>query len=316
MRVATLLFAVSLAWHAWVGVRDILMDYVKPDGAAPDAAGVHRAAACRATSAGRSRSCGDERGHSRCAGSTRSWSARAARACARRWSSRAPTSRWRCSPRCSRRARTRWRRRAGIAAPLANSTEDNWHWHMYDTVKGSDYLGDQDAIEYMCRRANEVVVELEHMGMPFDRLENGKIYQRPFGGHTQDYGSAEDGDARLRRGRPHRARHAAHAVPAERARQHPVLRRMDGARPDPRPAGRRRGRRHRARDGDRRGLRSSRPRRRCSPPAARGACSSARPTPSSTPATASAWRRAPASRCEDMEFYQFHPDRRVRRRAC
>jgi succinate dehydrogenase flavoprotein subunit len=79
----------------------------------------------------------------------------------------------------------------GIAAPLANSTEDNWHWHMYDTVKGSDYLGDQDAIEYMCRRASEVVVELEHMGMPFDRLENGKIYQRPFGGHTQDYGSAK-----------------------------------------------------------------------------------------------------------------------------
>ncbi|TAK87213.1 MAG: succinate dehydrogenase flavoprotein subunit [Betaproteobacteria bacterium] len=79
----------------------------------------------------------------------------------------------------------------GIAAPLANSTEDNWHWHMYDTVKGSDYLGDQDAIEYMCRRAVEVVVELEHMGMPFDRLENGKIYQRPFGGHTQSYGSAK-----------------------------------------------------------------------------------------------------------------------------
>jgi succinate dehydrogenase / fumarate reductase flavoprotein subunit len=79
----------------------------------------------------------------------------------------------------------------GIAAPLANSTEDNWHWHMYDTVKGADYLGDQDAIEYMCRRAVEVVVELEHLGMPFDRLENGKIYQRPFGGHTQEYGSAK-----------------------------------------------------------------------------------------------------------------------------
>jgi len=79
----------------------------------------------------------------------------------------------------------------GVAAPLANSAEDNWHWHMYDTVKGSDYLGDQDAIEYMCRRAVEVVVELEHMGMPFDRLENGKIYQRPFGGHTQEYGSAK-----------------------------------------------------------------------------------------------------------------------------
>src|SRR5574339_439567 len=79
----------------------------------------------------------------------------------------------------------------GIAAPLANSGEDNWHWHMYDTVKGSDYLGDQDAIEYMCRRAIEVVVELEHMGMPFDRLDNGRIYQRPFGGHTQAYGSAK-----------------------------------------------------------------------------------------------------------------------------
>jgi len=76
----------------------------------------------------------------------------------------------------------------GIAAPLANAAEDNWHWHMYDTVKGSDYLGDQDAIEYMCRRAVEAVVELEHMGMPFDRLESGKIYQRPFGGHTQNYG--------------------------------------------------------------------------------------------------------------------------------
>jgi len=79
----------------------------------------------------------------------------------------------------------------GIAAPLGNSSEDSWHWHMYDTVKGSDYLGDQDAIEYMCRRANEVVIELEHMGMPFDRLENGRIYQRPFGGHTQDYGSSK-----------------------------------------------------------------------------------------------------------------------------
>ncbi len=78
----------------------------------------------------------------------------------------------------------------GVAASLGNSTEDHWHWHMYDTVKGSDYLGDQDAIEYMCRRANEVVVELEHYGMPFDRLPNGKIYQRPFGGHSQNYGQS------------------------------------------------------------------------------------------------------------------------------
>jgi len=76
----------------------------------------------------------------------------------------------------------------GVSASLGNEEEDNWHWHMYDTVKGSDYLGDQDAIEFMCRKANEVVIELEHFGMPFDRLENGKIYQRPFGGHTSNYG--------------------------------------------------------------------------------------------------------------------------------
>jgi succinate dehydrogenase / fumarate reductase flavoprotein subunit len=76
----------------------------------------------------------------------------------------------------------------GIAASLGNIKEDNWHWHMYDTVKGSDYLGDQDAIEFMCRAAPEVVYELEHFGMPFDRTDSGKIYQRPFGGHMQDYG--------------------------------------------------------------------------------------------------------------------------------
>jgi succinate dehydrogenase / fumarate reductase, flavoprotein subunit len=79
----------------------------------------------------------------------------------------------------------------GIAAPLGNSTEDSWQWHMYDTVKGAGFLGDQDAIEFMCRRAVEAVVELEHMGMPFDRLENGRIYQRPFGGHTQNFGSTK-----------------------------------------------------------------------------------------------------------------------------
>jgi len=76
----------------------------------------------------------------------------------------------------------------GIAASLGNVKEDNWHWHMYDTVKGSDYLGDQDAIEFMCRASSEVVYELEHFGMPFDRLDSGKIYQRPFGGHMQEYG--------------------------------------------------------------------------------------------------------------------------------
>jgi succinate dehydrogenase / fumarate reductase, flavoprotein subunit len=76
----------------------------------------------------------------------------------------------------------------GVAAALGNVEEDHWHWHMYDTVKGSDYLGDQDAIEFMCRKANEAVYELEHFGMPFDRMPNGKIYQRPFGGQTRNYG--------------------------------------------------------------------------------------------------------------------------------
>ena len=76
----------------------------------------------------------------------------------------------------------------GITAALANVSDDNWHWHMYDTVKGSDYLGDQDAIEYMCRNAPTAVYELEHMGLPFSRLDNGKIYQRPFGGQSQNYG--------------------------------------------------------------------------------------------------------------------------------
>ncbi|GAC1390385.1 MAG: succinate dehydrogenase flavoprotein subunit [Variovorax sp.] len=76
----------------------------------------------------------------------------------------------------------------GIGASLGNMSEDNWHYHFYDTVKGSDWLGDQDAIEYMCRKAPEVVYDLEHMGMPFDRNPDGTIYQRPFGGHTANYG--------------------------------------------------------------------------------------------------------------------------------
>ncbi|WP_201593862.1 succinate dehydrogenase flavoprotein subunit [Psychrobacter fulvigenes] len=76
----------------------------------------------------------------------------------------------------------------GIGASLGNMSNDNWHFHFYDTVKGSDWLGDQDAIEYMCREAPKVVYELEHMGMPFDRNEDGTIYQRPFGGHTSNYG--------------------------------------------------------------------------------------------------------------------------------
>jgi succinate dehydrogenase / fumarate reductase flavoprotein subunit len=78
----------------------------------------------------------------------------------------------------------------GIGAALGNMGEDDWRWHMYDTVKGSDWLGDQDAIEYMCREAIPAVYELEHFGVPFSRTEDGRIYQRPFGGHMTEYGKA------------------------------------------------------------------------------------------------------------------------------
>ncbi|WP_341764616.1 succinate dehydrogenase flavoprotein subunit [Candidatus Tisiphia endosymbiont of Beris chalybata] len=79
----------------------------------------------------------------------------------------------------------------GISAALGNMGEDNWRWHMYDTVKGSDWLGDQDAIEYMCKHAVASVLELEHYGVPFSRTEEGKIYQRPFGGMTTNYGKGK-----------------------------------------------------------------------------------------------------------------------------
>ena len=76
----------------------------------------------------------------------------------------------------------------GISAALGNLGEDDWRWHMYDTVKGADWLGDQDAIEYLCKNSPEAVYELEHFGVPFSRTEDGKIYQRPFGGMTTQYG--------------------------------------------------------------------------------------------------------------------------------
>src|ERR1700757_1691444 len=79
----------------------------------------------------------------------------------------------------------------GVSAALGNVGPDDWRWHMYDTVKGSDWLGDQDAIEYMCRNAIPAVIELEHFGVPFSRTEDGRIYQRPFGGHMMEYGEGD-----------------------------------------------------------------------------------------------------------------------------
>ncbi|MCW8879310.1 MAG: succinate dehydrogenase flavoprotein subunit [Kangiellaceae bacterium] len=79
----------------------------------------------------------------------------------------------------------------GITVALGNSHDDDWRWHMFDTVKGSDYIGDQDAIEYMCQNGPDAILELDHMGLPFSRLENGKIYQRPFGGQSKEFGGEQ-----------------------------------------------------------------------------------------------------------------------------
>ncbi len=79
----------------------------------------------------------------------------------------------------------------GITVALGNSHEDNWEWHMYDTVKGSDYIGDQDAIEYMCKTGPEAIIEMENMGLPFSRFDNGKVYQRPFGGQSKNFGGEQ-----------------------------------------------------------------------------------------------------------------------------
>ncbi|MBL4817282.1 MAG: FAD-binding protein, partial [Shewanella sp.] len=79
----------------------------------------------------------------------------------------------------------------GITVALGNAHEDHWEQHMYDTVKGSDFIGDQEAIEFMCEKGPEAVIELEHMGLPFSRFENGKIYQRPFGGQSRNFGGEQ-----------------------------------------------------------------------------------------------------------------------------
>ena len=104
----------------------------------------------------------------------------------------------------------------GVGASLGNMSEDNWHYHFYDTVKGGDWLGDQDAIEFMCQEAPKVVYELEHFGMPFDRDADGQLWRKTRA-------------TRLRRCRPHGARHAAYAVSTKRQGPYHLLCRMDGA---------------------------------------------------------------------------------------
>ena len=232
-KLASFLFMVALLYHAWIGVRDILMDYIKPAGMRLAARGASPSSCSSPTSAGRCRSLWG-RDRRRMTLPVRKFDAivvgaggagmRASLQLAEAGLSVAVLSK--VFPTRSHTVAAQ----GGIGAALGNMSEDSWLWHMYDTIKGSDWLGDQDAIEYMCRMAPQVVYELEHFGMPFDRNADGTIYQRPFGGHSANFGE-KAGAARLRRRRPHRARAAAHALPAQRPRAHAVLRRVDGARP-------------------------------------------------------------------------------------
>ena len=125
---------------------------------------------------------------SRTTPSTWWWSAPAAPACAPRSAAREAGLRTACITKVFPTRSHTVAAQGGIAASLGNMGPDDWRWHMYDTVKGSDWLGDQDAIEYLCRNAPDAVYELEHWGVPFSRTEDGKIYQRPFGGMTTDFG--------------------------------------------------------------------------------------------------------------------------------
>ena len=111
----------------------------------------------------------------------------------------------------------------GIGASLGNMQEDNWHYHFYDTVKGSDWLGDQDAIEFMTREAPQVVYELEHLGMPFDRNADGTIYQRPFGGHSANYGEKAVPRACAAADRTGHARPSSHALSKQRENGYTIL---------------------------------------------------------------------------------------------
>ncbi len=194
----------------------------------------------------------------------------------------------------------------GIAASLGNMGPDHWQWHLYDTVKGSDWLGDTDAMEYLAREAPKAVYELEHYGVPFSRTEDGRIYQRPFGGHTTEFG--EGPPVQRTCAAADRTGHAIlHTLYGQSLKHNAefyieyfatdLIMAEDGVLP-----GRARleaRRRHPAplqRQDDGAGDRRLRPRVSSRPP---------RPIPA--PATARAWSPARACRLQDMEFVQFHP---------
>jgi succinate dehydrogenase / fumarate reductase flavoprotein subunit len=180
----------------------------------------------------------------------------------------------------------------GIGASLGNMSEDNWHYHFYDTIKGSDWLGDQDAIEFMCREAPNAVYELEHMGMPFDRNADGTIYQRPFGGHTANYGEKPVQRACAAADRTgHALLHTLYQQNVAAKTQFFVeWMALDLIRDA---------------EGDVLGVTALEMEtgdvyilERCSPRAVQAGSSQHRPTRSSTPVTASAWQRVRASHCK------------------
>jgi succinate dehydrogenase / fumarate reductase, flavoprotein subunit len=181
---------------------------------------------------------------------------------------------------------------------------DSWQWHMYDTVKGSDWLGDTDAMEYLAREAPKAVYELDHYGVPFSRTEEGKIYQRPFGGHTTEYG--EGPPVQRTCAAADRTGHAIlHTLYGQSLKNNAEffieyfaldLIITDGAAP-----AWWRGSWMTARS------MCSTPRWWCWRRAAMAAPISARPPPIPAPATAAGWWRARACRLQDMEFVQFHP---------
>ncbi len=182
----------------------------------------------------------------------------------------------------------------GISAALGNMGEDDWRFHFYDTIKGSDWLGDQDAIEYMCREAIPAVIELEHQGVPFSRTEDGKIYQRPFGGMTTHYGK---GTAQRTCAAADRTGHAMLHTLYQQSLAHSaeffieyfaldLIMDADGA-----------CRGVLALDMASGELHLFRAQERCWPPADMAAPTSAPPRPIPAPATAAAWRCAPACRC-------------------
>ena len=193
----------------------------------------------------------------------------------------------------------------GISASLGNMGQDDWRWHMYDTVKGSDWLGDQDAIEYLCRNAPAAVYELEHWGVPFSRTEDGKIYQRPFGGMTTDFGK---GVAQRTCAAADRTGHAMlHTLYGQALKaQTRVLHRIFRHRPHPRRRGRR-ARRRLPQDGRRHDPSLPRPDDDSRDRRLRPRLSSRRPRPIPAPATATRMALRAGLPLQDMEFVQFHP---------